>query len=217
VVGRPEVLPAIAFVVAVAAALLLVLKSPFPWPMIGLILLGHFFLFEYSVMARNYGIAMLVLFAVATYYPAYRSRGIVLGVLLFLLANCNVFSAILAGAFLPGDRLSLVAIADAFAPSRSSRPSTTPPCRTGRMAYPLRRLSQPSSIPPWASKHSCSPRLFSRVIGHCPSKRRTRCCCSGAPLDLLGDRCLPGGSQRPDCLFGVLRLGAWARAPTATQ
>jgi hypothetical protein len=73
-------LPAIAFVVAVAAALLLVLKSPFPWPMIGLILLGHFFLFEYSVMARNYGIAMLVLFAVATYYPAYRSRGIVLGV-----------------------------------------------------------------------------------------------------------------------------------------
>jgi len=100
VVGRPEVLPALALVVAVAAALLLVLKSPFPWPMIGLILLGHFFLFEYSVMARNYGIAMLVLFAVATYYPAYRSSGIALGVLLFLLANCNVFSAILTGAFL---------------------------------------------------------------------------------------------------------------------
>ena len=66
VVGRPEVLPVVALLVAIAAALLLLLKSPFPWQVICLILLGHFFLFEYSVMARNYGISMLLLFAVAT-------------------------------------------------------------------------------------------------------------------------------------------------------
>jgi hypothetical protein len=100
VIGRPEVLPAVALVVAVAAALLLVLKSPFPWPMIALILLGHYFLFEFSVMARNYGITMLVLFALATCYPKYRSRGSVLGGLLFLLANCNVHSVILTAGFL---------------------------------------------------------------------------------------------------------------------
>lgn len=100
VVGRPEVLPVVALIVAIAAALLLVLKAPFPWPVICLILVGHFFLFEYSVMARNYGISMLVLFAIATLYPACRSRGIVLGVMLFLLANCNVHSVILVGGFL---------------------------------------------------------------------------------------------------------------------
>jgi hypothetical protein len=100
VVGRPEVLPAVALVVAVAACLLLVLKSPFPWPMIALILLGHFFLVEFSVMARNYGITMLVLFALAACYRTQRRNGIVLGVLLVLLENCNVHSVILAGGFL---------------------------------------------------------------------------------------------------------------------
>ena len=100
VVGRPEVLPAVALLVAIAAALLLVLKAPFPWPVICLILLGHFFIFEYSVMARNYGISMLLIFAIATLYPAFRCRGIVLGVMLFLLANCNVHSVFLATGFL---------------------------------------------------------------------------------------------------------------------
>ena len=100
VVGRPEVLPAVALFVAIAAALLLLLKSPFPWPVICVILLGHYFLFEYSVMARNYGISMLLLFAIATLYPAWRSGGIVLGVMLFLLANCNIHSVIVVGGFL---------------------------------------------------------------------------------------------------------------------
>lgn len=100
VVGRPEVLPAVALLVAIAAALLLVLKAPFPWPVICLILLGHFFIFEYSVMARNYGISMLLIFAIATLYPAFRCREIVLGVMLFLLANCNVHSVFLVTGFL---------------------------------------------------------------------------------------------------------------------
>ena len=99
-VGRPEVLPAVALFVAIAAALLLLLKAPFPWPVICLILLGHYFLFEYSVMARNYGISMLLLFAIATLYPAWRSRGIVLGVMLVLLANCNIHSVLVVGGFL---------------------------------------------------------------------------------------------------------------------
>jgi hypothetical protein len=100
VVGRPEILPAVALVVAVAACLLLVLKSPFPWPMIALVLLGHYFLVEFSVMARNYGISMLVLFALAACYRTQRRHGIVLGVLLFLLEICNVHSVILAAGFL---------------------------------------------------------------------------------------------------------------------
>jgi hypothetical protein len=100
IAGRPEVLPLLAFAIAIAAAWLIVWRSPFPRPLIGLILASHFFIYEFSVMARNYGIAVLILFALAIAYPRCRGRGVVLGALLFLLANCNVIATILAGAFL---------------------------------------------------------------------------------------------------------------------
>ena len=72
IVGRPEVLPLLAFAIAVAAAWLLVWRSPFPRALIALILASHFFIYEFSVMARNYGIGMLILFALAIAYE--RSR-----------------------------------------------------------------------------------------------------------------------------------------------
>jgi hypothetical protein len=100
ITGRPEVLPFLALAVAVAAAWLIVWRSPFPRPLIGLILASHFFIYEFSVMARNYGIGMLILFALAIAYPRCRGRGVTLGALLFLLANCNVIATVLAGAFL---------------------------------------------------------------------------------------------------------------------
>jgi hypothetical protein len=100
IAGRPEALGLLALAVAVAAAWLVVWRSPFPPPLIGLILASHFFIYEFSVMARNYGIGMLILFALAIAYPKYRGRGLALGALLFLLANCNVIATILAGAFL---------------------------------------------------------------------------------------------------------------------
>jgi hypothetical protein len=100
ITGRPEVLGVLAFAVAAAAAWLIVWRSPFPRPLIGLILASHFFLYEFSVMARNYGIGMLILFAIAIAYPRCRKRGVALGALLLLLANCNVIATIVAGAFL---------------------------------------------------------------------------------------------------------------------
>jgi hypothetical protein len=98
--GRPEALVLLALAVAVAAAWLLVWRSPFPRSLIALILASHFFIYEFSVMARNYGIGMLILFALAIAYPRCRARGVGLGALLFLLANCNVIATILAAAFL---------------------------------------------------------------------------------------------------------------------
>jgi hypothetical protein len=100
IAGRPEVLPLLAFAIAVAAAWLIVWRSPFPRPLIGLILAAHFFIYDFSVMARNYGIGMLILFALAIAYPRCRGRGVAPGALLFLLANCNVITTILAAAFL---------------------------------------------------------------------------------------------------------------------
>jgi hypothetical protein len=43
---------------------------------------------------------MLILFVLAIAYPRCRGRGVALGALLFLLANCNVIATILTGAFL---------------------------------------------------------------------------------------------------------------------
>ena len=96
----PLVLPLVSIAVAAAAALLGVLRGPFAWWMVLLGLASRFALFEYSVMARNYGISVLLMFAVAALWPRRRQGGVVLGVLLALLANTNIHSVILAGAFL---------------------------------------------------------------------------------------------------------------------
>jgi MFS family permease len=99
-VGSSMVLPIVSVGVASAAMLLLVLRSPFNAWMIALLLMGKFALFEYSVMARNYGISVLFMFLLAEFYPRHRDRGFLLGVLLFLLANTNAHSVPLTGAFL---------------------------------------------------------------------------------------------------------------------
>lgn len=99
-VRTPKVLPIVALLVACGALLLLVLRSPFGLPVLALLLWSRFAVFEYAVMARNYGISMLLLFVIAAVYDRHRAQGILLGVLLFCLANCNIHSVLLVGAFL---------------------------------------------------------------------------------------------------------------------
>ncbi len=94
------VLPIISILVASFAILILLLLSPFPVGFLALLLLSKFALFEYSVMARNYGISMLLIFGLAALYPRHRDQGIALGLLLFLLANTNAHSTLLVAAFL---------------------------------------------------------------------------------------------------------------------
>lgn len=96
----PAVLPGVSILVAAAATILLAFRSPLRWPLVVLFLFGLIGVYEYSVMARNYGISMLLMFAFAALYPRHRDRGFVLGGILFLLVNANVHSVILAGAFL---------------------------------------------------------------------------------------------------------------------
>ena len=93
-------LPVVSVAVASAAMALLVLRSPFSLPLVAALLVGKFALFEYAVTARNYGISMVLLFALAALYPRHRQRGLVLGPLLFLLANTNAHSVLLVAAFL---------------------------------------------------------------------------------------------------------------------
>lgn len=100
VFGSVTVLAGLALVVAVAAAALLVFLSPFPRILVILILASQCFLYEYAVMARNYGIAALVMFIIAAVYDRRKDRGIVIGLLLFILANTNLIAAIMVGPFL---------------------------------------------------------------------------------------------------------------------
>jgi hypothetical protein len=95
-----EVLPAVSVAIAAAAMALLVFRSPFRPLVIALIGFSGFALFEYSVVARNYGISMLVLFALAHLYPRYRDKGVTIGIALAVLCNTNVPSALLAACFL---------------------------------------------------------------------------------------------------------------------
>ena len=100
IVPSPVVLPVVAFVAALCAMMLLVLRSPFRPLTLALIMFGSFAAYEYSVMARNYGISMVPLFLFAIFYSRYKSHGVVLGVLLFVLANTNTFAALLTGPLL---------------------------------------------------------------------------------------------------------------------
>ncbi|MDD4914306.1 MAG: hypothetical protein PHW13_04615 [Methylococcales bacterium] len=99
-IANPEVLQIVAFIVGFASIVLLLRSSPLSLLFIFLFLFSRFALYEYTVMARNYGISMLVLFLLAANYPRHRDHGVLLGVLLFLLANCNVHSVVFVGAFL---------------------------------------------------------------------------------------------------------------------
>lgn len=89
------VLKPVAALVAAGAAYILMRFAPFPsWQKI-LLLLGQFPLYEYSVMCRNYGISMLLLFAAAAVYRYRFSHPWRLAVMLALLANTNAHSLIL--------------------------------------------------------------------------------------------------------------------------
>jgi len=75
-------------------------KSPFPlWVKLAVVF-GSIVSFEFSVMARNYGISMLFMFLFATFYNTKKEQGYWLGAILFLLANTNAHSSILVAIIL---------------------------------------------------------------------------------------------------------------------
>lgn len=97
VVGNAA-LHGLAFLIGAGAAALFAWRAPFRPAVVALVLFGAFCLVEYTVLARNYGMAMLLIFVFAAAYPLRRRRGAVLGVLLALLCNTNVPAVLVAGA-----------------------------------------------------------------------------------------------------------------------
>lgn len=95
-----QVLPAVGAIVALGAMAILLWRAPFRPVILILILFGAFGLIEYAVVARNYGIAMLGLFALAVLYPRWRDRGVTIGLVLALVCNTNVPAAWLSACVL---------------------------------------------------------------------------------------------------------------------
>jgi hypothetical protein len=98
--GRPEVMPALAWLIGAAAMALFVWRAPFRLGTKALVLFGFYGICELVVSPRNYGIGMLILFAIAATYPRYRDRGVVVGLLTALLCNTSVTATILAAALM---------------------------------------------------------------------------------------------------------------------
>jgi hypothetical protein len=94
------ILKPISLACAVGASFVFVRRAPFPtWQKV-LFLGGGFPLYEYSVICRNYGISMLLMFVVAMLYKNRFVRPWPLCGALFLLANTNAYSLVIVGAVL---------------------------------------------------------------------------------------------------------------------
>lgn len=92
----PAILPVAAHIIGFLSVALLLWRAPFRLPTLALLAFSHMMAFEYAVMARNYGISMLLMFAFAAGYREWRGRGLWLAMPMALLANTNAHSAALA-------------------------------------------------------------------------------------------------------------------------
>jgi hypothetical protein len=96
IVDTPLVLPITSIVVAFSAVALFMVSAPFPSWFRCLFIFSALVFYEYSVMARNYGISMLLLFVAAILYRQRTRHPFLLAFALALLANTNVHSAMFA-------------------------------------------------------------------------------------------------------------------------
>lgn len=113
--GSPVIMQVASTAIAAAAVYVVARWSPLSWTNKLLFAGGYFVFYEYSVLARNYGIGMLLAFVACVLYPARRQRWWALSITIALLAQTNIFGTILALAFMgllawdwrPGDDANL--------------------------------------------------------------------------------------------------------------
>jgi hypothetical protein len=97
VVHTPVVLKIVSVCAAFASIVIFYRYAPFPaWQKI-LFIWSVLPIYEYCIMARNYGISMLLFFLFAAIYTQRQKRPILMACVLAALANTNVHSCILAG------------------------------------------------------------------------------------------------------------------------
>ena len=104
--------------IAVGAATVFLFAAPFPRWEKGLVIFGYFPLYEYNAIARNYALAVLLLFGIAACWERRRERPGRVCLLIALLAQTSVHALLLAAP------LALLLTYDlAAARSRAERPA----------------------------------------------------------------------------------------------
>jgi hypothetical protein len=96
IVDFPLILPVFAVGIGFLAVAVFMFFAPFPIWFKCLFIFSALPFYEYSVMARNYGISMLLLFLIALLYRQRDTLGWLLVLLLILLANTNAHSVVFA-------------------------------------------------------------------------------------------------------------------------
>lgn len=110
VTQKPEAMQLLHLAISAAAVFLFVRSAPFSRPVRALFAFGYYPLYEYTVISRNYGLGMLLLFAACALFPTRRRSYLPLAAVLALLANTNPYAWIVALAF--AGALTLEALLD---------------------------------------------------------------------------------------------------------
>ena len=87
--------------IMITAAITVAYKSPFAHWQIVLLMFSYFFLYEYAVIARSYGLSVMLLMLLAMLDQNRGQRPILYGILVAALANTNVHSLPIALALAP--------------------------------------------------------------------------------------------------------------------
>lgn len=99
--GLPYVtMHAVHFAIIYSAVLVFLFRAPFPVITKIFFLFSFFMSFEYALVARNYSIAILLLFLIATWFPQRFERPFIYATLVFLLFHTNVINLGAAGLFM---------------------------------------------------------------------------------------------------------------------
>lgn len=99
VTPAPGAMQALAAAIGAAAAYVVLRWAPFGRLAKGLLIFGYMLAYEYSVVARGYGLGALLAFAACALWPRRHERPWALGLALGLLALTSAYGVLLAGAF----------------------------------------------------------------------------------------------------------------------
>jgi hypothetical protein len=94
------VLPVASIAIAAAAAFLMLRFAPFPFWMRVLAVFGAFLGYQYSIIVRNYGIGILLMFTACIFFSTRHEKPIRLGIILALLGNTSPHAALATFLFL---------------------------------------------------------------------------------------------------------------------
>ena len=84
------------WILAIASVSLMITRSPFSRLQRGLIIFGYFFIYEYTILSRSYGMGVFFVFLFCTLYCRKRPGYWGLTAVLVLLANTSIFGLLLS-------------------------------------------------------------------------------------------------------------------------